>query len=147
MLEEMQEEGGFLPPHGLLSMEFRRVRGDPACMTERVRRDVVNSIPAQIAPFGERSNREPGAVSDACMCLEGLWCALFRSSDSPHALAEEFTFLMRMPSGCVHLAVDECICEGKNHAGVGCILGMDRNCWSCQWCQLAWGLVSFHHTL
>lgn len=76
LLEEMLEEGGFTPPHGLLSMEFRRVRGDPACMTERVRRAAVNSIPAQIASFGEGMERQPGAITDACTCLEGLWCAL-----------------------------------------------------------------------
>lgn len=71
--EETMEDATFTPPHGAVSMEFRRVRGDPACMTERVRTKFLNSMPRNVTVSGSG----PGissSVADACMCLEGLWC-------------------------------------------------------------------------
>jgi hypothetical protein len=67
------EDSGIAPPHGSVSMEFRRVRGDAACMTEQARRPVLNSL-LRTVPSSSSTGQPSSEIADACMCLEGLWC-------------------------------------------------------------------------
>lgn len=98
-IEELLEDVEFVPPHGAVSMEFRRVRGNAACMTERVRRAVLNSIPRNM-PTSNGGQRCPGAAADACMCLEGLWC---ETSCLPSQLLQSAKVPLQVKHNCLKL--------------------------------------------